>query len=582
MNRSKVPSSSKRRLAAAALAAGAALLAGSGAQADSAGSEWTTAAGVSQGTRFSSLKEVTPANVAGLTEEFAFSTGVKASHEGAPLVVGDTMYVLTPFPNRLYALDLKKPGTVKWQYSPSVNGFAHGVACCDTVNRGAAYAEGKVVFNTLDNTVVAVDGTTGKLLWRTSMGDPRTGLTLTMSPLIVRKTVIIGNAGGEMGVRGWVAGLNLDTGKVTWKAYATGPDADVKIGSLFHPFYAKDKGTDLGTSTWPGTLWKQGGATSWGWITYDPKLDLIYYGTANPGVWNPDMRLGDNKWGSTIFARYPDTGDAVWAYQLTPHDGWDYDAVNESIVAELQIGGRQRKVIVHFNKNGFAYTLDRKTGEILVAEPFGEVTWASSVSKTTGMPAINPAMQPHQGEITQGVCPSPLGVKDWQPAAFSPKTKLFYVPTENLCDNIEPLKAVYIAGTPFMGADIAIYPGTGGYLGRLVAWDAATGHQAWAINEPLPVYAGVLATAGDLIFYGTLDGWFKAANATTGAVVFQKKLECGIVGNPISYQAPDGHQRIAIYAGVGWLAGGFAGGTCYGTAAHGAGAGGVLHVFKLP
>ncbi len=572
-----------RRLALA-LCGGLAITAAAGQAAlpAAAGADWTTAGGTQQGTRFSKLGEITPANVGQLTEEFAFTTGIKATHEGAPLVVGSTMYVLTPFPNRLYALDLTHPGTVKWQYTPSVDQFAHGVACCDTVNRGAAYADGKIVFNTLDNTTVAVDATTGKQVWRTKLGDPRTGQTLTMSPLIVRHTVIVGNAGGEMGVRGWVSGLSLDDGKVTWKAYSTGPDADVKIGASFHAFYGKDQGKDLGSTSWPGTLWQQGGATTWGWMTYDPKLDLLYYGTANPGVWNPDMRPGDNKWGSTIFARYPDTGEAVWAYQLTPHDGWDFDAVNESIVADLKIAGKKRQVIVHFNKNGFAYTLDRATGEILVAEPFGAVTWASSVDKATGQPAINPAMEPHQGEITQGVCPSPLGTKDWQPAAYSPRTKLFYVPTEDLCDNIEPLKAIYIAGTPFMGADIAIYPGPSGHLGRLIAWDAAEGKVVWGVDETLPVYAGVLATAGGGVFYGTLDRQFKAVDATTGKVLFQKQLECGVVGNPMTYTAPDGHQRVAVYTGVGWLAGGFAGGTCYGTAAFGSGTGGVLHVFKLP
>lgn len=547
-----------------------------------AGSDWTTAAGTPQGTRFSTLKEITPANVSTLTEEFAFSTGVKATHEGAPLVVGSTMYLLTPFPNRLYALDLTKPGQVKWQYSPSVDEFAHGVACCDTVNRGAAYADGKVVFATLDNTVVAVDANTGKQLWRTSLGDPRTGETVTMAPLIVRHTVVVGNAGAELGVRGWVAGLNLDNGKLAWKAYNTGPDADVRLSKSFHPFYAKDRGTDLGASTWPGTLWKQGGSTSWGWLTYDPKLDLLYYGTANPGVWNPDMRPGDNKWGSTIFARYPDTGEAVWAYQLTPHDGWDYDAINESIVADLNIGGRKRQVVVHFNKNGFAYTIDRKTGEVVVAKPFSYVTWATGVDTSTGMPQFNPAMQPHEGVITQGICPAPLGAKDWQPAAYSPDTRLFYVPTEDLCDNLEPLKAIFIAGTPFMGADISIYPGPSGHMGHLIAWDAAKGQIAWSVDETLPVYSGVLATAGGVVFYGTLDKQLKAVDASTGKALFSKALECGVIGNPITYMGPDGHQRVAVYTGVGWLAGGFAGGTCSGTAAHGAGAGGVLHVFKLP
>jgi len=568
-------------------------------QAQGAGADWTTPSGNNQATRYSELADITPANVAGLVEEFSFPTGVKASHQGQPLVVGSVMYMVTPFPNKLVALDLKHPGTTLWTFSPSVNQYARGVACCDIVNRGAVYADGKVIYNLLDDSTVAVDAVTGKQVWRTKLGDVTTGETLTGAPIVAKDKVIVGNAGGELGIRGWVQALDLKTGKPVWKAYSTGPDADVLITGNTHPFYAKDRGTDLGTTTWPGTMWQQGGSTSWAWFSYDAALNLVYYGTGNPGVWNPDMRKGDNKWGASIFARNADTGEAAWVYQLTPHDGWDYDAVNESIVADLQIKGVTRKVIVHFNKNGFAYTIDRATGEVLVAN----VTWASSVSLKSGAPQVNPAMEPHQGVITSGICPSPLGVKDWEPSAYSPKTGLFYIPAINFCDSIEPLKAMYIAGTPFMGADVNFAPGPGGYLGELVAWNASTGARAWSVQEPLPLYAGALATAGNLVFYGTLDRWFKAVDATTGAVVFQKQMECGIVGNPIAYTAPDGKQRVAVYTGVGWLPGGFSGGPC---PAGGGGGGlskplggafahlkvpaqapvaatsGALHVFKLP
>jgi alcohol dehydrogenase (cytochrome c) len=566
-----------------------------------AGAEWTTPAGTVQGTRYSTLSEITQANAGSLVEEFSFATGTKASHQGQPLVVGSTMYIVTPFPNKLIALDLANPGTAKWTYDPHANVYARGVACCDVVNRGAAYANGLVVYNVLDDTTVAVDATTGREVWRAKLGDPTSGETLTGAPLIVNGKVIVGNAGGELGIRGWLQALDLATGKRLWKAYNTGPDADVLIGAGFHPYYAKDRGTDLGATTWPGTMWQQGGATSWAWLTYDPGLNLLYYGTANPGVWNPDMRPGDNKWSSAIVARNPDTGAAVWAYQLTPHDGWDFDAVNESIVADLPIAGKTRQVIVHFNKNGFAYTIDRATGQVLVANKFGNVNWADHVDLATGLPALNPATIPHQGVITASVCPSPLGVKDWEPSAYSPKTGLFYVPAINFCDSLEPLLAMYIAGTPFMGADVNFVPGPGGFLGELVAWNASTGTRAWSVTEALPVYGGVLATAGNVVFYGTLDKWFKAVDATSGKVIFQKQLECGIVANPMTYTAPDGHQRVAVYTGVGWLAGGFAGGTCpverTGTGAL-AGAienlhvpkvtvatsvtSGMLHVFKLP
>lgn len=530
--------------------------------APAAGAEWTTPSGTLQGTRYSSLTDITPANAGRLVREFAFPTGSKNSHQGQPLVVGATMYIVTPFPNKLIALDLTRPGQTRWTYSPSVNEFARGVACCDVVNRGAVYADGKVIYNVLDDTVVAVDATTGKQVWRTKLGDPTTGETLTGAPIVVKDKVILGNAGGEMGIRGWVQALDLKTGKPLWKAYNTGPDADVKIGPKFHAFYAKDRGTDVGATSWPGTLWKQGGATSWAWFSYDPGMNLVYYGTANPGVWNPDMRPGDNKWGASVFARNPDTGEAVWAYQFTPHDGWDFDSVNEFIVADLKVNGQPRKVVVHFDKNGFAYTMDRATGEVLVANKFGTVTWADRVDLVTGEVLVKEEMKPHQGVITSNICPSPLGAKDWEPAAFSPATGLFYVPAINFCQNLEPLKAMFLAGTPFVGADAELLPGAGGNMGELVAWDAGAGRKAWSVPEVLPLYGGVLATAGNVVFYGTLDRWFKAVDATTGKELFKTQLECPIVGNPIAFKGADGKQRVAVYTGVGWLAGGLAGGTC--------------------
>ncbi|MBS0419523.1 MAG: PQQ-dependent dehydrogenase, methanol/ethanol family [Proteobacteria bacterium] len=528
--------------------------------------QWTTPSGTLQGTRYSNLQDINPANAHSLVEEFAFPTGARASHQGQPLVVGSMMYIVTPFPDKLIAIDLHNPGVALWTFDPHARVYSRGVACCDVDNRGAVYTDGKIIYNTLDDTTVAVDATTGTLVWRTRLGSPRTGETITGAPIVVNGKVIVGDAGGELGVRGWVQALDAKTGHPLWKAYNTGPDSDVLIGPAFHAYYAKDRGQNLGSTTWPGTMWQQGGSTTWGWLTYDPDLNLVYYGTSNPGVWNPDMRPGDNKWSASIVARNADTGQAAWAYQLTPHDGWDYDAMNESIVTNLTVNGQMRKVVVHFDKNGFAYTLDRATGQALVAQKFGNVTWADHIDLTTGAPAV--LSQPHEGVIAKNICPSPLGAKEFVPAAFSPKTQLFYVPAINACDDLEPLKARYIAGSPFMGANIQLMPGPGGNFGELIAWDAAKGTRVWSVTEPLPIYGGVLATAGGVIFYGTLDKWFKAVDAGTGQLLFQKQLECGIVGNPISYTAPDGKQRVAIYSGVGWLAGGFAGGPCPGGGTH--------------
>jgi PQQ-dependent dehydrogenase (methanol/ethanol family) len=561
-----------------------------------AGAEWTTPAGTVQGTRFSSLAEINAGNVGQLKEEFHFVTGVQSGHEGAPLVVNNTMYVVGPWPNQLFALDLTRGGAVKWVFSPNPSEFAKGQACCDVVNKGAVFANGLVIYNTLDDQTVAVNATTGRLVWRTVMGDPHTGQTMTMAPIVIHDKVIVGNSGAELGVRGFVAALNVNTGAEVWRAWSTGPDTDVKIGSRFNPFYAKDKGTNLGTTTWPGDLWLHGGATVWAWLTYDPELNLLYQGTANPGTWNPDIRPGDNKWGSTIFARDPDTGEAIWAYQMTPHDGWDFDTVNENIVVDLPVNGVPRQLIVHFNKNGFAYTIDRTTGQVLVANPFVFENWADHIDLTTGAPAVNANKFPHTGQITPDICPAPTGGKDMEPAAFSPATGLFYIPSINICVDQQPLMVNFMQGTPFIGDMPLMKAGPGGNRGALIAWDAVNGKQVWSITERFPVYSGVLATAGNVVFYGTMDRLFKAVDATTGQVLFQTQLPSGIVGSPMTFTGADGKQRVAVYAGVGGAMGAIVAGTLAPDDPYGAFGivnatldlpsvtpkGGSVHVFKLP
>lgn len=523
---------------------------------DSAGT-WVTPAKDFAGTRYSSLDKITTANVSGLKEVWSYTTGIKDGHEGQPLVVNGTMYIVTPFPDKLIAFDLSKPGPAKkWEYAPPVDPVSFGKACCDDVNRGAAYGDGKIVYNTLDDHTIAVDAQTGKLVWSTKLGDPNTGETMTMAPLIVNGKVIVGDSGGEMAVWGWAQALDLKTGKVLWRARNTGPDRDVLIGPHFKPFYKWMQGKDLGVSSWRGQQWKIGGAAAWGWVTYDPELNLIYYGTSNPGVWNPDMRPGDNLWSVTLWARNPDTGEARWAYQYTPHDQWDYDGVNENILADIPINGTNRKVLVHFDRNGFGYTIDRATGEVIVAEPFKPVNWASKIDLTTGRPVVNADKETHQGRLTKNICPSSTGGKDEQPAAFSPQTKLFYVPSTNVCMDYGGIEAKYISGTPYVGAAVKMYagPGGNGARGEFLAWDAATGKKVWGITEKFPVWSGTLVTAGGVVFYGTLDGDFKAVDAKTGSVLWKTHFESGIVGNPMSYTGTDGKQYIAVYSGVGgWM-----------------------------
>ncbi|HZE09696.1 MAG TPA: PQQ-binding-like beta-propeller repeat protein, partial [Gemmatimonadaceae bacterium] len=393
--------------------------AGIGAPADGT---WPMQAGDYANTRYSPLNQITAANATQLQMAWSFSTGYTHGHEGAPLVVGNTMYIVTPFPNVAYALDLTKPQpTLKWKFEPHPDPVAIGKACCDIVNRGWAFADGKLIYNLLDDHTVAVDAASGKEAWRTKMAEVTDGPTMTMAPFVVNGKVFVGNSGGEMGVQGWLAALDVGSGKELWRAYSTGPDSMVKIGPNYHPFYSWLKGDNVGAKSWPGDAWKHGAGAVWGWISYDPDLNLIYYGTSNPGPWNQAQRQGDNLFTSSVLARDPGTGDLHWAYSFTPHDQWDYDGVNEDILVDLPIKGQTRKVLVHFNRNGFAYTIDRTTGEVLVAEPFGYENWASRIDLTTGRPVVNPSMTTHPNEWTYNVCPPDIGVKDQKPAAYSPR-----------------------------------------------------------------------------------------------------------------------------------------------------------------
>lgn len=519
--------------------------------------QWTLPAGDYANTRFSPLDQINTKNVNNLKIVGTMSTGIPHGHEGQPLVVNGTMYVVTPFPNDLIALDLSKPGfPMKWKYEPRPDPQSQGVACCDVVNRGASYGDGKIVFATLDNHIIAVDANSGKEVWRTLVGDINYGETTTAAPLIVKNIVITGDSGGELGVRGKVVGLDLKTGKVVWTAYSTGPDKDVLIGSNFKAFYPKDQGKDLGVSSWPADAWKLGGGTVWGWISYDPETDLIFYGTGNPGTWNPDMRPGDNKWGISIFARKPETGEAKWAYQVVPHDAWDYDEIMENIAVDMNWHGQMRKLLIHPGRSGFVFVLDRETGELLSAEKFQSSTnWAKGYDLKTGLPDVDPAKVTHTGVYARQVCPSSTGAKEFVPSALSPRTGLLYIPAHNTCMDHEGLEANYIAGTPYLGSSTTMYRGPGEYQGELVAWDIANAKEVWGIKEPdFPVYSGVLATGGDLIFYGTMDGWFRAVDAHKGTVLWQTKLASGIVGDPITFKGPDGRQYVAIYSGIGgWM-----------------------------
>jgi PQQ-dependent dehydrogenase (methanol/ethanol family) len=518
--------------------------------------QWLTPGKDYASTRFSGLDQINAGNVSRLQVAFTFSTGTTRGNEAAPLVAGSTMYVATPFPNVLYAIDLTKPGQpAKWAYKPNPLPASQGVACCDVVNRGASYADGKIFYNTLDGQAIAVDAESGTGLWKTKVADINRGESITMAPLVAKGKVFVGDSGGEFGVRGKMTALDASSGKVVWQAFSTGPDAEVRIGPGFRPFYAADRGKDLGVRTWPPELWKIGGGTVWGFVSYDPQLDLLYYGTSNPGPWNPDQRPGDNKWTAAVFARRPDTGEAVWAYQWSPHDLYDYDGVNENVLIDLPSAAGGRKVLIHPDRNGYMYVVDRATGEVISAKPYGYITTSKGVDLRTGRPIEVPEKAPHVGVVVRDICPAAPGAKDWQPSAFSPRTGLLYVPHQNLCQDEEGVEANYIEGTPFVGANVKMFAGPGGHRGEFDAWDPVAGARVWSVKEKFPVWSGALATAGDVVFYGTMDGWFKAVDAKTGAPLWRFKVGSGIVGQPISYRGPDGKQYVAVLSGVGGWAG---------------------------
>ena len=455
--------------------------------------QWVRATKDDANTRYSTLDQINTGNVANLKVAWTFDTGVPKGQEAAPIVANNTMYVVAPWPNKLFALDLTKPGApLKWSFDPNPSPNAKGEACCDWVNRGAVFADSKVIYNTLDGYTVAIDANDGRLMWRTHLADIQNGETITMAPMVVHDKVYVGDSGGEFGVRGWLTALNTKDGKIAWQAYSTGPDKDVLIGDRFKPFYQSDKGTDLGVKTWPPDAWRIGGGTVWGFLAYDSATNLIYYGTANPGPWNAEVRPGDNKWTSGVFARDADTGQAVWFYQMSPHDLYDWDGVNEDILLDLPWQGSTRKVLVRPDRNGYIYLIDRTNGQVLSASPYVYTTTTTGVNLQTGQLELIADKTPKTGKEVRNICPMAPGAKDWQPASFSPKTGLVYVPHENMCMDEEGTQANYIAGTPYIGANVRYYAGPGGNEGELMAWDPIGARRSGQFRTSIPCGAARL------------------------------------------------------------------------------------------
>ena len=562
--------------------------------------------------RYSELKQINNRNASNMVAAWTFSTGRLQGHEGGPLVLPssatglphDTLYIHSSFPNDVFAIDLDTLRIV-WAYEPQQNEEETvPVMCCDIVNRGLGYGDGKILLQQADTTLKALDAKTGKLVWKAENGrdigyGPKAGETNTNAPHVIKDKVFTGCSGAEFGVRCWIAAFNLKDGSLAWRAFSMGPDSDIRFDPNKTMSLGKPVGKDSSLKTWcaedsdwgskdlransasqrvckkRGDQWKQGGGSVWGWWPADFDQNLMYYGSGNPGTWNPNVRPGDNKWSMTMFARDIDTGMAKWVYQMTPHDEWDYDGINEMILADMKVHGKMRKVLVHFDRNGFGYTMDRVTGELLVAQKFDPaVNWATHVDMKTGYPqVVNKYSTDYNGEdtVSKDICPAALGTKDEQPSAYSPRTGLFYVPTNHVCMTYEPVSYAaggnhYVAGQAFVNANLTMYPAgavcpdcpnnnaTHDNMGNMIAWDADKGKIVWSIPEQWSVWSGVLATAGDVVFYGTLDGYAKAVDAKSGKLLWQFKTPSGIIGNFNSW-AHNGKQYVGVLSGIGGWAG---------------------------
>nr|WP_271200967.1 methanol/ethanol family PQQ-dependent dehydrogenase [Methylopila turkensis] len=518
---------------------------------------------------YSTSKQINVDNVKDLKPAWAFSTGVLHGHEGTPLVIGDRMYVHTPFPNITFALDLKEPGKIEWMDKPKQAPTARAVACCDVVNRGLAYwpGDGKtpalILKTQLDGHIVALNAETGELAWKMENSDIKVGSTLTIAPYVIKDSVLVGSSGAELGVRGYVTAYDVKTGAQKWRAYATGPDEELLLAKDFNSANKHYGQFNLGTNkTWEGDAWKIGGGTNWGWYAYDPDTNLFYYGSGNPAPWNETMRPGDNKWTMTIWGRDIDTGEAKFGYQKTPHDEWDYAGVNVMMLSEQKDKeGKLRKLLTHPDRNGIVYTLDREDGTLISADKLDDtVNWVKQVDLKTGIPVRDPEFATRMDHKATEICPSAMGYHNQGHDSYDPEKQLFYMGINHICMDWEPFMLPYRAGQFFVGATLWMYPGPKGDrqnyegLGQIKAYNAISGKYAWEKMERFAVWGGTLATAGDLVFYGTLDGFLKARNSKTGDLLWKYRLPSGVIGHPMTY-THDGTQYVAIYYGVGGWAG---------------------------
>lgn len=477
--------------------------------------------------RYSPLTQIDRQNVSRLRPVVSFRTGTRGAQGGAPLVVGSTLYFLTSFPHILFALDLSRPGApVRWKFAPEHDPLAAGLACCNRTEHGPVFGAGHIYFSTLDGRVIALDPDTGQIAWNVMVADIHNGETLVAPPTLAGNELLIGNGGDDFGARGWIAALDANTGRQIWKHYSTGPDQDVGVTPT---------GQDRGTKTWPGESWQHGGGSVAAPILVDAKLGLVLHSTGPPAPWNPEPRPGDNAWTSGIFAREPETGHVRWFTALHPHNTYAWAADTADLLVDRPWNGKNRQLLLHADSDGRLYVLDRATGELLAAD-------AILAQKAASTPQTNLQVR--------NICPAWVGAIGGNPA-LAATTGLLYLPMSRLCMDMEARNASYLQGTPYIGANVRVHGAPGQPRGELVAWDLERRAVAWKIDERFPVASDVLATSGGLVFYGTLDGVLKAVDATNGKVLWHWRANAGITSQPTTFAGADGHQYLAVVAGLG-------------------------------
>jgi PQQ-dependent dehydrogenase (methanol/ethanol family) len=502
---------------------------------------WPVYGGDNGNQRFSQGSQITPANVSKLNVKWALQLGSNRSQESSPILVGDTLYVTSSFgPKNVFAVNAKT-GEVRWKWSPEMPKGVEQYACCDVNNRGVAYNDGKIFVGRLDAKVTALDAKSGKEMWTQTVVDYTQGSVITSPPVVAKNVIITGFGGGEYGVRGALVALDQATGKEVWRTHT------VPVGN--------EKNAD----TWKGDTGKTGGGAAWNVGSYDPKLNLVYYGTSNPGPWTAIVRGNDssdigkftNLYTASVIAMNPDTGNIVWHYQFTPHDAWDYDGVNELVFADLPVDGKKVPVIMQANRNGFFYVIDRANGKLISAKNFVPTNWATGIDLKTGMPieAANNEKRPRLKKWAKDICPNLVGGKNWMPMSYNPKTGLVYIPTMNLCMDLEGIQEEYKRGQFYLGVNFDLdKPGPGGYLGGLKAWDPVAQKEVWFIKDDLPFNGGTMTTTTGLVFAGDIKGIFRAHDAKTGKELWKFNTGSGISAAPISYTL-DGKQYVAVTSG---------------------------------